>query len=669
MRQGIMTAVAASLILLSSAVAGIDPKDFDLSVKPENDFYHYADGGWIKANPVPAAYSSWGAFHEVQKRNEAALKSILETAAKAPSPSSIQKLVGDFYASGMDEAAIEAAGLKPLAAELARIEALKSLDEVPALVAHFHRMGLTAGFNISSELDPGNSSVVIAGAGQGGLGLPDRDYYLREDEKSKALREQYRAHIAGIFQLAGDKPEIAQARAAIVLKLETALAKGSKTNVELRDPVANYHKLPLADVQKLSPHFDWQRYLAAAAPVTIAEVDIGQPAFFQAFDQLLTSTPLDDWKVYFRWHLLNGTASYLNKAFQEEDFSFYSKTMKGAKELHERWKRVLETVDGAVGEALGQLYVAEYFPPESKARMLALVYNLRSALRARLQTLEWMDDATRAKALVKLDAFNVKIGYPDKWRDYRKLHIDRGAYVLNVLHASEFALEFNLSKIGKPVDRTLWEMTPPTVNAYYDPAMNEIVFPAGILQPPFFDPSADDAVNYGGIGTVIGHEMTHGFDDQGRQYDAHGSLNDWWTPESAKRFTERAARIVKQFSDYVAIDDLHINGDLTQGENIADLGGVKLAYAALQTALKQHPQPEKIDGFTPTQRFFLSWAKVWRTNQRPEQERLQINTDPHSPAQFRVNGPLSNLPEFYGAFGVPEGSPMRRSDADRVEIW
>jgi predicted metalloendopeptidase len=669
MRHGIIAAVAASLVLASSVIAGIDPKDFDPSVKPEIDFYHYADGGWIKANPVPAAYSAWGAFHEVQKRNEAALKSILEAAAKAPSPSPIQKLVGDFYASGMDEAAIEAAGLTPLTAEMAKIDALKSPDEIPALIAHFHRAGLTAGFAISSEQDPGNSSVVIAGAVQGGLGLPDRDYYLREDGPSKILREQYVAHIARLFQLAGDKPDLAQARAANVLNLETALAKGSKTNVELRDPVANYHKLALSDVQKLSPHFDWQRYLAAAAPVAISEVDVGQPAFFQAFDQILAATPLEDWKTYFRWHLLNGSAAYLNKAFQEEDFSFYGKTLKGAKELHERWKRVLETVDGDVGEALGQLYVAENFPPGSKARMLTLVNNLRSALRARLQTLEWMDDPTRAKALAKLDAFNVKIGYPDKWRDYSKLHIDRGAYVLNVMRASEFAFDFNLSKIGKPVDRTLWGMSPPTVNAYYDPAMNEIVFPAGILQPPFFDPSADDAVNYGGIGAVIGHEMTHGFDDQGRQYDAQGNLADWWTPVSASRFTERSSGIVKQFSGYVAVDDLHINGALTQGENIADLGGVKLAYAALQTALKQHPQAGKIDGYTPTQRFFLSWAKVWHTNQRPEQERLQINTDPHSPAQFRVNGPLSNLAEFYEAFGIPAGSPMRRSEADRVEIW
>ena len=669
MRIRMFAGIAASLVIASRLSAGIDPKDFDLSVKPENDFFHYADGGWIKANPVPAAYSSWGAFHEVQKGNELALKSILEAAAKSPSPSPIQKLVGDFYMSGMDEAAIEAAGLRPLAPEFARIDALKSLDEVPALVAHFHRAGLTAGFFISSEQDPGNSSVVIASAGQGGLGLPDRDYYLRDDAKSKELREQYAAHITRMFELAGDKAERAQARASTVLKLETALAQASKTNVELRDPVANYHKLALVDVQKLSPHFDWSHFLAAATPVTIKEIDVGQPAFFEAFDQLLASTPLDEWQTYFRWHLLNGSAPYLTKAFQDEDFSFFGKTLRGSKELHERWKRVLETVDSGAGEALGQLYVASYFPPESKARMLALVNNLRGALRARLQTLEWMDEATRTKALAKLDAFNVKIGYPDKWRNYSKLRIDRGAYVVNVQHASEFAFDFAMSKIGKPVDRTLWNMTPPTVNAYYDPAMNEIVFPAGILQPPFFDPAADDAVNYGGIGAVIGHEMTHGFDDQGRQYDAQGNLADWWTPESAKRFTERATGIVKQFSAYVPIDDLHLNGELTQGENIADLGGVKLAYAALQTALKQHPTADKIDGFTANQRFFLSWARVWHTNQRAEQQRLQINTDPHSPAQFRVNGPLSNLQEFYDAFAIPAGSPMRREERDRVVIW
>jgi predicted metalloendopeptidase len=472
-----------------------------------------------------------------------------------------------------------------------------------------------------------------------------------------------------MFQLAGDKEDKAHAQAGAILKLETVLAEGSKTNVDLRDPVANYHKLTLVEVQKISPHFDWKRYLVAITQRPLKEIDVHQPQFIETFDHILTTTPLDEWKTYFRWHLLSDSAPFLTKAFQDEDFSFYGKVLTGAKELRERWKLVLDMIDRNVGEALGRLYVAEIFPPESKVRMLALVNNLREALRARLQTLEWMDDATRAKALAKLDALNVKIGYPDKWRDYSKLHIDRGTYVLNVLRAATFAFEFDMSKIGKPVDRTLWGMSPPTINAYYDPAMNEIIFPAGILQPPYFDPAADDAVNYGGIGAVIGHEMTHGFDDMGRQYDAQGNLSNWWTPESAKRFTEHAAEIIKQFNAYVAIDDLHINGALTQGENIADLGGAKLAYAALQTALKRHPQTDKIDGFTPAQRFFLSWAKVWHTNQRSEDQRLQINTDPHSPAQFRVNGPLSNLPEFFDAFNIPVGSPMRRSDADRVLIW
>jgi putative endopeptidase len=452
------------------------------------------------------------------------------------------------------------------------------------------------------------------------------------------------------------------------MRLETALAQGSKTTVDLRDPVANYHKMPMADVQKLMPNFPWPAYFTGLGLAPPAEVDVGQPEFFQTFDGLLASASVADWRAYLRWHLLHATAPYLSESFVNENFTFNGRVLTGAFELRDRWKRVLGTIDGQIGEDLGQLYVGEYFPPRAKARMLQLVGNLRAALRERLQQVEWMDDQTRAAAILKLDALGVKIGYPNKWRDYSTLRVDRGSYVLNVLRAQEFNVRRDLSKIGRPVDRAEWQMTPPTVNAYYDTSMNEIVFPAGVLQPPLFDPKADDALNYGAIGAVIGHEMTHGFDDSGRQFDAHGNLSDWWTPASAARFKALAAGIIRQFNAYVAIDDLHVNGELTQGENIADLGGVKIAYAALQKAQAGKPRV-KIGGFTPEQRFFLSFAVAWRENIRPETLRLLTNTDPHSPPRFRTDGPLSNLPEFAQAFAVPEGAFMRRADADRVVIW
>jgi putative endopeptidase len=668
MRFPILAALAAVLCFTGAARATIDPKNFDLSVKPQTDFDAYANGGWKNANPIPAAYSRWSAFNEVDEFNKAALHTVLEQAVKAQNPGAIEKLVGDFYASGMDEAAIEQAGLAPIQAELDRIAAIKDAAGVQAAIAHAHARDIHAGFFFTSEQDPKETTMMIAANGQAGLGLPDRDYYLRDDEKSQKLREQYVAHIARTLELGGDTPEAAEAGADAVMKLETALARGSKTRVELRDPEANYHKLPLAEVRKLTPHFDWTAYFATLEIPVPPTMDVGQPEFLQAFDAQLAAAPVSDWRVYLRWHLLRTASPYLGSAFVDQQFAFYGKTLTGALELKERWKRVLETVDRQVGEALGQLYVKDYFPAESKARMLKLVENLRAALRDRLKTLEWMDEPTRAKALEKLNAFGVKIGYPDKWIDYSTLRIDRGSYAGNVMRAREFNTRRELAKIGKPVDRGEWAMSPPTVNAYYNPTMNEIVFPAGILQPPFFDAKADDPVNYGGIGAVIGHEMTHGFDDQGRKFAADGNLTDWWTKESAGRFAERSEAIVKQFNEYVPIDDLHINGALTQGENIADLGGLKVAYAALQKALANQPR-QKIEGFTPEQRFFLSWATVWHMNIRDQQLRLQVNTDPHSPAKYRVNGPLSNLEDFYAAFEIPEGAPMRRPANERVMIW
>jgi len=668
MRLNLLAALTIALALAGSVRAGIDPKNFDLSVNPADDFDQFANGGWKKAHPIPAAYSSWNAFREVDEFNKAALHAVLESAAKAGRPGPVEKIVGDFYASGMDEAAAEKAGLAPLRPELDRIAAIRDAATLQAAIARLHLLSVHVGFFFTSEQDPRDTKMMIAANGQGGLGLPDRDYYLRDDEKSKKLRDEYLAHVARTLELAGAAAADAKSGAAAVMKLETMLAQGSKTRVELRDPVANYHKLGLAEVARLTPNFDWKAYFTAVGIEEPSVMDVGQPEFLKIFDAQLQNTPLADWRVYLRWHLLSNASPYLGKDFVDEHFAFQGKTLTGAQELKERWKRVLETVDDSVGEALGQLYVKDYFPPGSKARMLKLVDNLRAALRDRLQTLEWMDEATRARALEKLDAFNVKIGYPDKWIDYGPLRVDRESYVGNVMRAREFNTRRELAKIGQPVDRTEWGMTPPTVNAYYNPTMNEIVFPAGILQAPFFDAQADDAMNYGGIGAVIGHEMTHGFDDEGRQYAADGNLADWWSRESAEKFAERSAAIVKQFNGYVAIDGLHINGELTQGENIADLGGVKIACAALQKASAGRPE-EKIGGYSAAQRFFLSWANVWHANIRDQSLRLQINTDPHSPAKFRINGPLSNLEEFYAAFKIPEGAAMRRPPADRVVIW
>lgn len=652
----------------ASAQAGIDRGNFDTTANPAVDFYQYVNGRWLLTHPVPASNTSWGAYDDVSERNLERLHAILEDAARTDSPSPIQRMVGDFYASGMDVNAIDREGIAPLKPELDRLARLRSMREVEAAIARLHGLGVDACFDFGSEQDPADSSRQIAGASQGGLGLPDRDYYLKTDELSSALRRSYVGHMARMLELAGDPGPMAAREAAAVMRLETELAKVSRTNVALRDPVANYHWMGIAAAQKLAPHFGWPAYFDGIGLATPSGIDIGQPEFFQAFDTLLQEVPVEDWRAYLRWHLVHAFAAQLSTPFAKEDFDFYGRSLTGQTEMRPRWKRVLSTADVEIGEALGQLYVAECFPPAARARVLAMVRNIRAALRADLQNLPWMDDPTRAAALDKLEAMGLKIGYPDRWRDYGKLHLDRGPYVLNVLRARQFNVRHDLDKIGKPVDRTEWQMTPQTVNAYYDPSMNEIVFPAGILQPPFFDPKADDAVNYGAIGAVIGHETTHGFDDEGRQFDAHGNLRDWWTPESSARFNERAAAIIKQFNGCVAIDDLHVNGELTQGENIADLGGVKLAFRALQFALAGKP-PALVGGFTPEQRFFISFATIWRENDRPETLRLLVNTDPHVPSRFRVNGALSNLPEFAEAFGVPEGAPMRRPASERVEIW
>ena len=650
----------------------LDAANLDRAIKPAADFYHFADGGWIATHPIPPEYPRWGSFEELAERNNAILHGILDDCAAGPGAAgSIRQKVGDFFASGMDEKAIEAAGIEPLGEEFGRIKALQDRGELPTLIAHLHDLGINVGFALGVRADDKNSTMNIAQIHQAGLGLPDRDYYTKEDEASKKLRAQYEEHVAKMFTLLGDPAHEAAAEAKTVLTFETELAKASKTRVALRDPEANYHKMSLADAAKSAPGFDLNRYFVAAAGPRPADINVRQPEFLAAVSHLAADAPLNDWKTYLAWQVLHSTAPYLPPPFVDENFRFFGQIMSGSPENLPRWKRVLRETDTSLGEALGQLYVEKTFTPEAKARALTLVSDLRGVLRDRLSNLEWMGPETRTAAVKKIDALTVKIGYPDKWRDYTKLEIKRQPYVLNVLAARAFESQRDLAKIDQPVDKSEWGMTPPTVNAYYNPSQNEIVFPAGILQPPFFNASADDAVNYGGIGGVIGHEMTHGFDDQGRQYDAQGNLKNWWSPEDLKNFNERSQKIVAQFDGYTFIDGIHVNGRLTEGENIADLGGSKIAYTALEKVFARAggQRPADIGGFTPEQRFFLAWAQVWRNNVRPEMARQRLITDPHSPGEFRCNGPLSNLPEFQKAFNVPDGSPMVRPAAERVQIW
>jgi putative endopeptidase len=663
-----LIACAAVLLAAGGSSWGFATANLDKSCKPCDDFYQFAMGGWMKNNPIPADRPSWSTGAELQEKNLAALRQIAESsaAAKAASGSNEQK-VGDFYASCMDTAAIESAGLKPTADTFAAIDAINDRNALLAQIAALHNQGIQAVFDFSSTQDFVDSTKVIGDADQGGLGLPDRDYYTRDDERSKSLRTDYVAHVAKMFQLLGDPAEKAAAESQTVMNIETALAKASMTNVQLRDPQAVYHKLSAAQLKELTPDWSWEAFFAAVGLPGLTETNIGQPDFFKEINRQLKATSLADWKIYLRWHALHSDAPTLTDAIVQENFNFYGKRLAGTAELQPRWKRCVQSVNRNIGEALGQVYVDKYFPPEAKARAKEMVLNLVSALRSDIPTLSWMTPETKKAATAKLEAFNIKIGYPDKWRDYSKLTIDRSSYLLNVRRASAFENTRELGKIGKPVDRNEWGMTPPTVNAYYNPTMNEIVFPAGILQPPFYDPKADDAINYGGMGAVIGHEISHGFDDQGSQFDPRGNLRDWWTGDDRKNFDERATCVEKQFDGYEVEPGLHQNGKLVLGESIGDLGGLAIAYAAYEKSLEGKPRPKELDGFTPEQRFFLGWAQVWGTNQRPEAARLQANTNPHPLARFRANGPLSDTAAFAAAFGCKKGDAMVREQA--CKIW
>src|ERR1700674_13164 len=648
---------------------GYDLKNLDKSCKPCDDFFQFANGGWLKNNPIPAEYPIWGSFVTLADKNQTGLRGILDTAAAntTAAPGSTEQKIGDFYASCMDTKAIEAQGLKPLQAELSAIDAIHDRASLLETGAHLQSIGGGVLFSFNSDQDFKDSSKVIGEANQGGLGLPDRDYYTRDDADSKKLREQYVQHVAKTLSLLGDGPEKAAAESRNIMALETALAKASMTNVELRDPLAIYHKMPLAQAQAVTPNFSWEAYFRSIGSSQLAELNIGQPEFFKALNGILASVSLEDWKAYYRWHLVNRWAGALSDAFVQENFNFGGRILTGSKELQPRWKRCSQPADNYVGEGLGHLYVQKYFPPAAKARAREMVLSLIAALRDDLQTLPWMSPKTREAALAKLQAFNIKIGYPDKWRDYSALQIDRTSHLGNELRAAQFETARDLAKIGKPVDRGEWGMTPPTVDAYNNSQLNEIVFPAGILQPPFFDAERDDAYNYGGMGAAIGHEITHGFDDEGAQFDGQGNLRNWWTPDDLKNFKERGECVAKQFNGYIVEGDLHQNGKLVEGESIADLCGLTIASAAYQKSLEGKPRPQDLDGFTPEQRFFLGYAQNWALNVRPEYARLQANTDPHPLPRYRANGPLSNTAAFARAFGCKKSDAMVREQL--CKIW
>ncbi len=681
-KQSLMTAAGIIALAIGTGGCGDSGKDkkaepalsasnMDTTVKAGDDFYRFANGNWLKNNPIPAEYSRYGAFEVLEEENYIQLKTILAEASadKNAAVGSVNQKIRDFYNSGMDTVKIEKDGISPLKAELNQIDAFSTSADVQKMIIKQHASGNYPLFYLASSQDEKNSNQVIAMTYQGGLGLPDRDYYLNDDSRSKEIRNSYLKHMAKMFVLAGSTSEQAAKDADIVMKIETELAKISSTRIALRDPVANYNKTDLSGLQKLAPGIDWEAYFAGIKLPANSEINVGQPKFITGMAKMIPTVPVSEWKVYFRWDLINSAASSLSSDFDKENFAFYGTVLSGAKEQQPRWKRMIDQTSNSLGEAVGQLYVEKFFPPEAKKRMIDLVNNLKVSLGERINGLTWMTDSTKKEAIAKLDRINVKIGYPDKWIDYSNLSIGTDSYYANKKNARQFAVDRDMAKIGKPVDRSEWGMTPQTINAYYSPNMNEIVFPAGILQPPFFYMNADDAVNYGAIGMVISHEMTHGFDDQGRQYDKEGNLQDWWLADDSKNFEANTKVLVDQYDNYKILDSLHVDGKLTLGENIADLGGMNVAYNGLQKALEGKNKDEKIDGFTPDQRFFLSYAQVWRANIRDKETMRRLKLDVHSPAEARVNAIVYNIPAFYTAFNIQPTDARYIAAENRANIW
>ncbi|RGO41840.1 M13 family peptidase [Parabacteroides distasonis] len=671
--------LAAGIVALASCntpqkevvkIAAINPANMDTTVAAGTDFYEYACGGWIKNNPLKPEYARFGTFDQLLENNQEQLRVLIEELSATPHEAgSVAGKIGALYAMGLDSTKLNADGVAPVKEELAAINALATKSDVSKMVATLHKEGMAPFFALFVGADEKNSAMNIVQLYQAGIGMGDRDYYLLEDEGSAKMRDAYRAYINKLFTLAGSSPEQADAAVDAVMKIEKAIAEISYGREDLRDSQKNYNKLAYEDFKQIESPLDWDVYFESMGLAGLKELDAKQINFYKDMSEALRNTTVDEQKYYLAFNLLSAAAPYLSDDFVDADFEFYGKVMSGKQEQQPRWKRSLNTVNGALGEAVGEMYVEKYFPASSKEKMLTLVGNLQTALSERINGLEWMSDTTKAKAQEKLAAFTVKIGYPDKWRDYSGLEIKDDSYWANVRRSNIFDMAYQLADVDKPVDKSRWHMNSQTVNAYYNPTTNEICFPAAILQPPFFNPDADDAVNYGAIGVVIGHEMTHGFDDQGRNYDKDGNLIDWWTAEDAVRFTERADKLVDQYDQIIVIDTLHANGRFTLGENIADHGGLLVAHQAYLNSLKGKETPAPIDGFTNEQRFFLGYATLWGQNIRPEEIRRRTKIDPHSLGKWRVNAALRNIAPFYAAFDIKEGDPMFMAPVDRVVIW
>ena len=649
--------------------AGIKVANLDTTVSPKDDFYQYACGGWMKNNPLTGEYSRFGSFDKLAENNRKQLRGLIEEiAAKPASKGTVEQKIGDVYNLAMDSTKLNADGFKPIQADLKKIAGIKNVQDVVKLVPELILAGLDTYFTIYVDADPMNSSLELVQTHQSGLSLGQRDYYLENDAHTKEIRDKYKAHIVKMFELVGFTTADAQKNMEAVLTIETRLAKVAYDKVKLRDPHANYNKMTVVDFQKLVPEIKWNDYFTALGLKNINDVNVSQKESMVEVGKIITTEPIAAQIAYLQWKLIDESAAYLSDPIYAQNFDFYGMTLSGKKEQSPRWKRAVGTVDGVLGEAVGQMYVKKYFPAESKERMLKLVHNLQVSLGERIKALPWMGDSTKLKAIEKLNAFYVKIGYPDKWRDYTDLDITKDSYYANIQRASKFEHAYRFAKAGKKVDKSEWQMTPQTVNAYYNPSTNEICFPAGILQYPFFDMKADDAFNYGAIGVVIGHEMTHGFDDQGRQFDKEGNLKDWWTAQDGKKFDIRAKVMADYFDSIAVAPGVHGNGKFTLGENIADHGGLQVSYQAFKNATANAPLVNK-DGFTPEQRFFLAYANVWAGNVRPEEILKRTKSDPHSLGKWRVDGALPQIQAWYDAFGIKAGDPMFVPVAKRVSIW
>ncbi|PZX60548.1 M13 family metallopeptidase [Hydrotalea sandarakina] len=649
--------------------AFIDLSAIDTSVKPGDNFFLYANGNWLKKTTIPASEVGAGAFLDLYNRTKNNIHTILLDAEKNAAPAgSIQQKVGDFFASGMDSTTIEKLGYTPIQPELNEINTLKNAADIIHYAAQAHTRGSGMLFDFGVYPDDKNSMATIAVFSQGGLGLPDRDYYFKTDAATQAVVQAYKNYLQKLLILTGTDSLTATQQVEQVYALEKQMAESHKTNVALRDPQSNYHKMAVAQLSKTMPNLQWPMLLKTLN-IQVDSINVQQPEFYAKLNQLITTQPIATWQLYLRLHTLNGVARYLSTPFVQASFNYYGKALNGQTQMKPRWENVYRTIDAQIGEALGQLYVEKYFTKEAKQRMDELVNNLQKAFANRINNLDWMSDSTKQKAKDKLQAFIKKIGYPDKWRDYSKVNIQRNQYFNNIMAAEANNYQYMISKLGKPVDRTEWEMTPPTINAYYNPLYNEIVFPAGILQFPFFDPQADDAINYGGIGMVIGHEMTHGFDDQGAQYDKDGNLKNWWSTSDYDLFRKKSQQVIQLYNGFTILDTVHVNGALTTGENIADIGGIAIAYDAFKMTKEGQDTTQKIDGYTPDQRFFLSLAQIWRSKEKDAYALRLINTDPHSPAMYRVNGPLMNFTPFYKAFNVVPGEKMYLPENERIKIW